>query len=180
MGLFFDVLSAINNPNQNASVDQLSTVTNSIQQLAASHNVEPSTMQSVLSGLGGVLQPALQQQAASGGLGGLLGQLGSLGGLAGGLTGASSGAANLGPLSSLLTPQVIEAISQRTGINANTIQSLLPALIPIVLQLLNLGASKTGGATANPLLSNFLNGGQGQTDLGEVFKFANRFLNPPR
>ena len=68
MGLFFDVLSAINNPNQNANVDQLSSVAGSVQQLASQHGVEPSAMQGIVSGLGGALRPALQQQAAGGGL----------------------------------------------------------------------------------------------------------------
>jgi hypothetical protein len=172
MGLFFDVLSAINNPNQNASVDQLGSVTNSIQQLAASHNVEPSTMQSVLSGLGGALAPALQQQATGGGLGNLVGQL----------AGGGAGAAGLGGLASIITPQLIQGLTQRTGVSGGTLQAMLPALLPIVMQLLNMGASKTGGAGNNPLVSAFLNNtaGQQNSDLGDVFKFATRFLNPPR
>jgi hypothetical protein len=179
MGLFFDVLSAINNPNQNASVDQLSSITNTVQQLATSHNIEPSTMQTVMSSLGGALRPMLRQQASSGGMGNVLGQL-----AAGQMTGAG-----LAGLSSFLTPQlqqqIAQTISQRTGLGAGTIQTMLPALVPVVMQLLNMGAPKsTTGATgiaANPLLASFLDTDRDQdVDLGDVFKFAGRFLNPPR
>ncbi|QYO62002.1 DUF937 domain-containing protein [Leptolyngbya sp. 7M] len=183
MGLFFDVLSAINNPNQNASVDQLSSITGTVQQLAASNNIEPSAMQTVMSSLGGALRPALQQQASSGGLGSLMGQLAS-----GQLTGGTS---SFGGLSSLLTPQlqqqIADAVSRRTGIGAGTIQSMLPALIPVVMQLLNMGAPKSGtgmsmgGLASNPLLTTFLDSDRDQdVDLGDVFRFATRFLNPPR
>lgn len=165
MGLFFDVLSAINNPNQAASVDQLSQITGTVQQLATSQGIDPSTMQNVLSHLGGALRPVLEQQ--SGGLGGLVGQL------------AGSGAA-AGALSSLLTPQlqqqIVSAVSSRTGIDADTLQGMLPTLIPVVLNLLNMGSTSSG---SNPLLTAFLNNSNGQNaDLGDVFKFAGRFLNP--
>lgn len=176
MGLFFEVLSAINNPNQNASVDQLSTITNTVQQLATSHGVEPSTMQSVLSGLGGALRPALQQQATGGGLGNLVGQLTGGGGLSG-----------AGALSSLLTPelqqQIAQGVAQKTGMSSGVIQSLLPSLVPVVMQLLNMGSSSNAGGLAglasNPLLRSFLDSDRDQdVDLGDVFKFSSRFLNP--
>jgi hypothetical protein len=181
MGLFFDVLSAINNPNQNANVDQLSSITNTVQQVAASHNIEPSTMQTIMSSLGGALRPALRQQASSGGIGNMLGQL-----AAGQMAGGGGG---LGALSSFLTPQlqqqIAQTISQRTGLGAGTIQTMLPALIPVVMQLLNMGAPKSSmgatGMAANPLLASFLDSDRDQdVDLGDVFKFAGRFLNPPR
>lgn len=178
MGLFFEVLSAINNPNQNASVNQLSTITNTVQQLASTHGVEPSAMQSILSGLGGALRRALQQQVASGGANSLLSQLAT------GQLGES--AAGMGSLSSLLTPQlqqqIAETVAQRTGMNASLIQSLLPSLLPVVMQFLNMGASKSGGGLgSNPILAAFLDSDRDQdVDLGDVFKFANRFLNRPR
>jgi hypothetical protein len=42
MSLFFDLLSAINNPNQQASVSQLSSLMGSVQSLTAEHGVQPS------------------------------------------------------------------------------------------------------------------------------------------
>lgn len=175
MGLFFDLLSAINNPDQKASVGQLSDVTNTIQQLASNNGIEPSTMQMVLSSLGSALRPALRQQAATDNLDGLMG-LSGMGATAGGL-------------SSLLTPQLqqqlVQAITQKTGVSTGTLQAMLPALIPVVMQILNMGASTSGRAASNPLsnplLKSFLDSDRDQdVDLGDVFKFGSRFLNPPR
>jgi len=44
-----------------------------------------------------------------------------------------------------------------------------------------MGASTSGVGGSNSLLNTFLDSDRdGDTDLGDVFKFANRFLNPPR
>jgi hypothetical protein len=168
MGLFFDILSSINNPDQQGSVSQLESITHSVQQLATSQGVDASKMQSVLSAAGGLLGPMLQQQQSNfpGGanLGGLMGQIAG--------TGASATVLqSLFP--SQLQQQLAEGIAQKTGINASAIQGMIPVLLPTIMGLLNMGANKSGGT--NPLLSTFLNGGN---DLGDVFKFADRFLNP--
>lgn len=173
MGLFFDVLSAINNPNQQANVSQLESITQSIQQVASTQGIDASKTQSLMSALGGFLRPALkQQQTVMGGsqMESLLGRLGTVG--------ASSAA-----LSSLFPPQMqqqmIQSISQKTGLSPNMLQSAIPILVPAVLGLLNMGASKPGVSGGNPLLSAFLDGDRdGDTDLGDVFKFASRFLSP--
>ncbi|MDX2231871.1 MAG: DUF937 domain-containing protein [Leptolyngbyaceae cyanobacterium bins.349] len=169
MGLFFDVLSSINNPDQNGSIAQLENLTNTVQNLAKTQGVDPAQMQSVLATAGGLLGPLLQQQQSNlpGGanLGNLLNQITG--------TGAPATA-----LQSLFPPQVqqqlIQGIAQKTGVNSGAIQAMLPTLLPAVMGLLNMGGGKAAGAT-NPLLSAFMGGGN---DLGEVFKFANRFLNP--
>ncbi len=174
MSLFFDVLSSINNPNQQGSVAQLSQIVGNLQQLATSQGIDTAQMQSVLSAVGSFLGPALQQQ--QGVLGG--GQLDNLVGQLGG-SGAPATA-----MQSLIPPQVmqqlIQAVSQKTGLDAGMLQNLLPSLIPVVMGLLHMGANKSGtGGSNNGLLNAFLNGGSG-ADLGEVFKFAHRFLNPPQ
>lgn len=177
MGLFFDVLSSINNPNQQGSVEQLSAVTTSLQQLANSQGISPNQMGSVLTALGGALSPALKQQKGMLGgsqLEGLVGQL--LGAGAGVGTGAVA-------LQTLLPPQVqkqiAQAVAQKTGLNATVIQGLLPQLLPAVLGLLGMGAPQPGSTGGNSLLTAFLDSDRsGSTDLGDVVKFAGRFLNP--
>jgi hypothetical protein len=181
MGLFFEMLSAINNPNQQASIDQLSSLTSSVQQLADQNGIDVSTAQSVLSALGGFLRPVLQQQTGGNpALEGLLGQLGggNLGGLVGQLAGSNLGTS---ALDSLIPPplqqQIIQGIAQKTGLDAGMIQGLLPTLVPIVLKFLNMGTS-TSGQGGNSLLKTFLDSDRdGDTDLGDLMKFANRFLN---
>jgi hypothetical protein len=178
MSLFFDLLSSINNPNQNGSVSQLEGITSTIQTAAAERGIPASQLQSVLTSLGGFLGPALQnQQNLPGGVSQLSNVIGQIaGGGAGGGTAAST-------IQSLFPPQVqqqlIQGIAQKTGISPNTLQGLLPVVLPAVLSLINMGGSKPGTAGGtNPLLSAFLNNAGGGNDLGEVFNFANRFLNP--
>ncbi|MGL5080389.1 MAG: hypothetical protein ACRC8A_02770 [Microcoleaceae cyanobacterium] len=171
MGLFFDVLKSINDPNQQGNVDQLSHVLNGVQQLGAGQGVSASTMQTVMSSLGGFLGPVLKQQGAAGGLG-------SLDNLVGQFTGANSG----GGLPSFITPQLqqqlIQGISQKTGLNASALQTMLPGLLSSVMGLMNMG-NRPGTTGANSLLTAFMDGNRdGSTDLGDVFKFASRFINP--
>lgn len=172
MSLFFDVLSAINNPQQQANIAQLEAVTNTVQQLAGNHGVDANQMQAVLSAVGGALQPALKQHSG-GGLDSLISEAIGSGG------GASA-------LQSLITPhlqnQMISSIAQSTGLPTGTLQTLVPALIPVVLRLLNMGKGQTapGQSASNSLLTAFLGDANqdGNTDLGDVLKFAGRFLNP--
>jgi hypothetical protein len=169
MGLFFDVLSSINNPDQNGSVAQLETIMGTVQTLAKTQGIDTTQMQAVLSSAGGLLGPLLQQQQSN-----LPGEV-NLGNLMGQISG---GGAPATALQSLFPPQMqeqlIQGISQQTGMNASMLQSLIPSLLPVITGLLSMGGGKAG---ANPLLGAFINGGSG-ADLGEVFKFADRFLNP--
>lgn len=184
MSLFFDVLSAVNNPNQQASVDQIGSLVNSVQQISQQTGIDPSTTQTVLSSLGGFIRPALQQQAAGGQnqLTDMIGQLAGggtnpLGGLVGQAMGGSA-------LQSLFPPQMqqqaAQSIAQKTGLSPALLESLIPSLIPVVLNFLNMGSSKPGvSGGGNPLLTAFLDGDRdGDTDLGDMMKFATRFINP--
>jgi hypothetical protein len=176
MGLFFDVLSAINNPNQQASVSQLEAITSSIQQVASSQGIDASKTQSLMSTLGGFLRPALKQQRSAMGEN----QLESLLNRFGTGTATSAGAS---AISALFPPQMqqqmIQSIAQKTGLSPNMLQSAMPVLIPAVMGLLTMGAKKPGTGGGNPLLSAFLDSDRdGDTDLGDVFKFASRFLSP--
>ncbi|MBD2107782.1 DUF937 domain-containing protein [Nodosilinea sp. FACHB-13] len=175
MSLFFDVLSSINNPNQRGSVDQLSSVMTSVQQLAASQGMSTDQMGGVLNALGAALQPTLKQQAATMGTGQLEGMLGKL-------SGAGGAAALAAAIPPQMQQQLIEAVAQKSGLNTGMIQAMLPKLLPVVIGLLGMGAAKPGAVSGgNPLLKTFLDSGvPNSTDLGTVVKFAERFLNPPQ
>lgn len=169
MGLIFDVLSAINNPNQQGSVDQLGSIVNSIQQLAP--GVDASTTQTALSALTGVLRSTLKQQASTGSAGGLEGMLGQF-----------TGGAGLPALlnSPQMHQQIAQVVAQKTGLNASMVQTMLPGLLTAALGFLKIGDAKPGTGAANPVLSAFLNSDRdGNVDLGDAFKFASRFFNPP-
>jgi hypothetical protein len=175
MGLFFEVLSAINNPNQQGSADQLCTLMNSVQQLGAGRGINAPTLQTALSAVGNFIQPALKQQSSEAGdrsLDQLVGQL-------------ADSTTGTGALQSLLSPQLqqqmVQSVSQRTGLSDNTLQALLPGLLSTAMGFLNMGANKPGFSGANPVLSAFLNSDrESDIDLGTVFKFVSRFLDSPR
>lgn len=173
MGLFFDILSSINNPNQQGSVSQLESILNTVNQLSANHGVDASQIQSVMSTVGNLIRPVLQQKNSIPGVGleSLLGQFMGAGGSA-------------MALQSLLSPEVqqqmVQAIANTTGLSPTQIQAALPTLISAVMSLLNMGATKPGiQGGGNPLLTAFLDADK-DVDLGDVMKFANRFLNPPQ
>ncbi|MEM9219661.1 MAG: DUF937 domain-containing protein [Cyanobacteria bacterium P01_F01_bin.150] len=168
MGLFFEVLSAINNPKQDASIQQLSQITNSVQQLAQQNEVEPDAMQSVMTNLGPMVGPLLKQQMGGNGAGNMVGNLMNM----------ATGGGGMGALASMITPQMMQSLGQQSGVDAGKLQSLLPGLLPIVMQVMNMG--NDSGGSGNPILSAFLGGSKGGADLGSMMKFANRFMNPPQ
>jgi hypothetical protein len=65
--------------------------------------------------------------------------------------------------------KVAENASQGTNLDVNTIQQLLPSLVPLLLSFL-----QSGG---NPLLNKFLDvDGDGDVDIADAIKLASRFL----
>ncbi|MEY3297686.1 MAG: hypothetical protein RLZZ597_946 [Cyanobacteriota bacterium] len=173
MSLFFDVLSAINNPSQQGSVEQLGAVVDSLEQLASRQGLEMDQMAALLDSLGEALQPVLQDQASALGVGQLEGLLNKL-----------SASGSLGLLQVAIPrsiqQEIIQAVAKQTGIQADQIQAMLPQLIPAIMGLLGMGAAKPGTSGQNSLLTAFLTSEQGQsTDLGTVITFASRFLNLP-
>ena len=197
MGLVFDILSSINNPQQQGSVDQLSTLLGGVSKLAATQGLDANGTQSLLSNVGGVVRSLLKDKAAKTGTGdleNLIGQAASdnvLGNLVGQLAGGT-GVGNLlgkvlggnAALESLfpdgVQEQISQTVAQRSGLGPSVIKSLLPALLPIVLGLLKMGSGKQGGLpTKNGILNAFLDSDRdGDVDLGDAFKFGMRFLNP--
>lgn len=170
MGLFFEVLSAINNPGQQANLEQFEGLTQMLGQTAANRGVDSAQMPMLLSALGSVVGPALkQQQALVGG-----NQLENLVTQAGSTDGAAA-VRSLFP--SEVQSQMAQSVAQKTGLDPSMLQSLLPTLLPIVLGLLNMGGAQPGHQGSNSLLNTFLDGDRdGDTDLGDVLTFAGRFL----
>ncbi|WOB42242.1 DUF937 domain-containing protein [Thermoleptolyngbya oregonensis NK1-22] len=174
MSLIFDVLSAINNPNQQASVSSLGSIVNTVSQLAGNQGLNPATTQSAFSVVGNLARTALKQQQTTAGMGGLESMIGQLAG------GSASGAALQSLIPAGLQQQAVQTISSATGVSPTIVQGMLPGLITAAMGMLNLGAPKPGTRGGNPLLAAFLSGDEKSTDLGETLKFASRFLNPPR
>jgi hypothetical protein len=173
MGLIFDVLSAINNPKQQASIDSLSSIVNGVQQLAGTHGLDSAATQSVLSSVGSQLRSGLQQQVASGNPADLAGLIGKF----------AAGNSNLSALQSLIPEsaqqQLLQTLTQKAGLNSASALGLVGTLAPLLLKFLNQGAPAQGSAGgSNPILTAFLDSNHdGNVDLGDAFRFASRFLS---
>lgn len=175
MGLFDQILGAIDNPNQQANPNQIGSILNVVQQVSGQQGMNPSATQAVLSVLGGHVRSALQQQQAQGGRN----QVASL------VEQFAGTNPNQSAVQSIFSPQqqqsAVQDAAQRTGINAGTIQMLLPILIPIVLNLLKTGASNQGSVQnpqSNSVLNAFLDAdNDGAVDVGDAISIAGRFLS---
>lgn len=182
MGLFDQILGAVNNPQQTASPDQLGSILGTVQQLSNQQGMDASTTQTALSVVGGYVRSALQQQRATGGSSQVEALVNQFGGTN----------RNPNALEAIFTPnqqqQVAQDVAQRTGINANQVMALLPILVPIVLNLLKQGSPQpnsaqpnspdAGNLGANPVLNGFLDAdGDGDVDIGDAMSLAGRFMN---
>ncbi|MEL6383036.1 MAG: DUF937 domain-containing protein [Cyanobacteria bacterium J06626_18] len=171
MGLFDQVVSAINDPDKQASASQIGQVFSAVQQMGQQNNTSPDAMQTAASVLGSYMRSSLKETRNSQGEAAVqtLVQRGTQSGLAGQVLGQL--------LNSGQQAQVVQAISQKTGMNANQIQAMLPMLVPVVMQMLNSGSSRQGAPTGNnPVLSAFLDSdGDGDVDMGDMLRMASRF-----
>ncbi|ARV58104.1 hypothetical protein BZZ01_05165 [Nostocales cyanobacterium HT-58-2] len=172
MGLFDQILGAIDNSSQQGSTSQIGNILNTVQQLSNSTGTDPSTMQSALGIVGNYVRSALQEKRATEGDEAAQDVVNQFG----------EPSPNPQAVDSLFSPflqqQVAETVAQRTGLNAGTIQQLLPVLVPLVLNLLKSGANaqnpQTGG---NPVLNSFLDAdGDGDVDITDAMQMASRYL----
>ncbi|HEY9824456.1 MAG TPA: DUF937 domain-containing protein [Stenomitos sp.] len=167
MSLLDAITSAIANPSQQGSADQIGGILQTVASIANSQGGAASS-NDLMSAVGGVVREALQSHQASAGSAGVENLVNQFAG------GGASTAAVDAILGDRLQP-AIAAIAQRTGLDAAQIEALLPTLLPLVLQLLQSGAFNSGG---NSVLSTFLDSDHdGDVDLGDVLSGAGRFLN---
>jgi hypothetical protein len=172
MGLFDQVVSALDNPNQEASSDQLGSILSVVGQLSGSQGIDAASTKTLLSVVGQHVRGSLNEKRQTGGQG-----------LAESLVTQFSGTqANPDAVANLFSQQeqtaTVQDAANKTGIDPQTIQSLLPVLIPVVLKFLQQGNTKQAGTGGNSVLSAFLDSdGDGDTDIGDAISIAGRFLN---
>jgi hypothetical protein len=164
MGLFDELLNAVNNPNQQANPDQLGSIINTVQQLSGNHGTDPGTTQTILSVVGDYVRSSLQSTDPNQAQG-LVNQYAGNSGNPEAVDALLGGA---------MQQQLVQDLIQRTGLDPQTIESMLPTLVPLVLNVLQGGNSQGGG---NPLLNAFLDSNRdGSLDLGDAFKLAGQFF----
>lgn len=168
MGLFDQIVSAIDNPALQANTGQLGDILNTVQQLNQKQGMNDSSTQAVMSLLGNHVRSALKSQPQD---------------QAQTLVNRYSGTnANNEAVNALFPPaqqqQIAQQISQRTGLNSNTIQGLFPILVPIVLNLLHSGTPQTNSQQgSNPVLNQFLDSdGDGDVDVADALRMAGNFM----
>ncbi|WP_066382022.1 MULTISPECIES: DUF937 domain-containing protein [unclassified Anabaena] len=172
MGLFDQVLNAVNNPNLQGNISQIQTIIDSVQDLSTTTGTDPGTMQSVMGVVGNYVRTALQQKQATEG-----------NETAQALVNQYAGSTfDEQAVNSLFSPdtqeQVARVTAQRTGLDANTILQLLPVVVPLVLNFLKSGANAQNTQTAgNPVLNNFLDADKdGDVDIADAIQLASRYV----
>ena len=171
MGLFDQLLSAVNNPQQQASTDQIGGILNTVQQLSGNHGANPGTTQTLLSVVGGYVRSALQQQRATGGDQQAQAMVNQYSG-----TGPNPMAvqALLGPV---MQQQLVQDLIQRTGLSSQQVEAMLPTLVPLALNLLQGGSNTQNPQAGNPVLNAFLDSDRdGDVDLGDMLRGASQFI----
>lgn len=174
MGLLTQVMGAIQDPNCQASMGQMGQIFTAAKQLSQANNTDSATMQQAASVVGSYVRSALQEKRT---------QEGTAAAQAVVRQGATDGTAALSALfNQSQQQQLAQAVSTKTGIDANQVLALLPMLIPLVMKLLKQGEPK-GAVPAssnpgnNPILSAFLDGdGDGDVDLGDMIGMASKFM----
>ena len=172
MSLFNQILSAIDNPEQEASTNQLGNILDTVQQLSGSYHTQPSSIESAMSIVGNFTRSALKEQRNRGGASQAQQLVNNFAG-----NRASSQAINA-LFSSSQLQSMIQQISSRTGLNARTIQMMLPVLVPLVLNMLKTGNNTRTSQAGNSVLNSFLDQDRdGDVDVADAMRMASRYLN---
>ncbi len=171
MSIFNQILSAISDPQKEASTNQLGSILDTVQQLSGNNQASPDAVQSAMSIVGNYTKSALREKRNQGGASQVNQIINQFGGTR----------ANSQVLSTLFNSSqlqgMIQQISGRTGLNAGTIQSMLPILVPLVLNLLKTGNSTSNMQGNNSIASTFLDSdGDGDVDMGDAMRMASRYL----
>ena len=161
MGLFDQILGSV--ASQPGSIGQMMSIANAVQEISDSTGADTSAMQSMLSIVGKQVHSSLKEKQETEGTGAVESLINQFAGTS----------PNSEAVDSLISPdmqqQIAEIAAERTGLDGDSIQQLLPSLVPLVLNFL-----QSGG---NPLLTQFLDAdGDGDVDIADAIQLASRFL----
>ena len=171
MSIVNQILSAIDNPELEASGSQLGSILDTVQQLSGEYHTNSDAIQSAMSIVGNYTKSALKEQQSNGGATQINQLVNQFGGTH----------ANSQVLSALFNSsqvqEMVAKISSRTGMSSKTIMTLLPILVPLVLNLLKAGSNKLNISAQNPVVKDFLDSdGDGDVDLTDAINMAYRYL----
>lgn len=171
MGLFDQVMKAVADPSRQASASQLTNILGAAKQVGTQNNTDSGTMQQAMSVIGGFVRSSLKEKRQNEGADAAQSLIDE---------GSSNGASVIPKLfnNSQLT-EMISAVTQKTSLNTNQVQGILPMVLPLVMQFLSTGNKKQGPAStdSNPILTAFLDGdGDGDVDMGDMLGMASKFM----
>lgn len=171
MGLFDSIMGAINSPTKEASPSQLGSILGMAKQLTGNSGASFDQVQSLMSVVGSFTRSSLKEKRDAEGEN----QVQSL---VNQFSGTFSNPLAVRALFTLPQVQQIIAIaSQKTGLPEDTIESMLPTVLPLVLNLLQTGRETDNPEGGNSVLSSFLDAdGDGDVDISDAMKMASRFL----
>lgn len=172
MSLFNQILSAIDNPEQEASTNQLGGILDTVQQLSDRSSGQSPAIESAMSIVGNYTRSALREQRSQRGEGQVQQLINNFAG-----NGANAMAVNA-LFNSSQVRSMISQISSRTGLDARTIQAMLPILVPLVLNMLKTGRKTSNSSMGgNSVLNSFLDSdGDGDVDVADAMRMASRYL----
>ncbi len=171
MGLFDQVLGAIADPKRQASAKQMTDILGSAKQIGQQNNASSDNMQQAMSVIGGFVRASLKDKRETQGPEAAQALIEE---------GSANGASVIPKLfsNSQLT-EMVSAVTQKSGLNANQVQGILPLVLPLVMRFLGSGNVKGGTPTTNnnPILTAFLDGdGDGDVDMGDMLGMAGKFM----
>lgn len=169
MSLFFDLLCAVNSPNQRASISELQTIAEALDAIARRHGATPSDVQSALTVLGPCLRAVIHQQTSV------------LHRSADAVVRQLAETDTPDALHTIIPPGVYSELSRtvaaQTTLTEDSAKSLILMLVPTVMHLLDLGA-QNDVSNGNLLVSRFLNSDR-DAEMGEMAYFIDRLLAVP-
>lgn len=173
MSLFNLILNAIDNPEQEASTGQLGEIMKTVKQVSNTAHTSPSSVKSAMSILGKYTKSALQEKRDQEGEGSVQQIINQFAG-----TQASNQVVSA-LFSNHQLRQIFAEIEARTGLNQDTLKSMIPLLLPLVLNLLKTGnrSSNEPNQNNNSVLSGFLDtDGDGDVDIADALSLASKYL----
>ncbi|MGF1538193.1 MAG: DUF937 domain-containing protein [Elainellaceae cyanobacterium] len=175
MGLFDQVVGALDNPQQQASAGDLSSILGAVQQIAGSQGTSASNVETLMSIVGQYARSSLKETSQTAGRDQAEDLVDRFAG-----TNPSMDAMQA-LFSARQREEIADTASQRTGLNRDMVLSLLPIVVPIVLKFLKTGSSAEGvsrQSQSNSVLSMFLDSDRdGDVDLGDAISMAGRYLS---
>ncbi|HBE16968.1 MAG TPA: hypothetical protein DEG17_15275 [Cyanobacteria bacterium UBA11149] len=171
MSLFNQILGAVTNPSQQGSTNQIGNILDTVQQLSSNHQSDSGAVGSAISIVGNYVRGALQDKRNNEGDAVAEGIVNQFGG-----TNPNNQVVEM-LFSAPQLQQLISEIEAKTGINGATIQSMLPTLVPVVLNFLQTGADTNNAGGGNSVLNAFLDAdGDGDVDMFDAMQLASRHI----